>query len=398
MRHAKRPLTLITALIAAPLMLSLACSDDGWDDWPPGGGGGNGGGGGGGGGGNNGTGGAVQSNPEEIPPGLDDSGGEEVGDIDCVEHSFRAFAYPIYANGDLHQIVSPNGGDTHALTCVGPADVSTHDHHTEITICGPRTSALGALPDEAEIVDAMVAEAVAKCEDSLLANFETHWPELEEEYEHWPGGDEDIDTYYLFRVACIPIGAEDPYLDHAAGWCDDYDDELAVLEPQRNEQDDDWEYCHEDPVVDCHVPYVHGVTGGRSACEEYEEQVATDITLEAEGNHNKVTIASALVESLLSLEVAHCEHNRYDGQAFTVIEGWSIFAAVGFRDGDRPQSVQAFELGEPVGAVFPLGQEPGQEIEAFAGLFGVNGEWPTELRVTFERHGEEMVLDLAVDG
>ena len=395
MRHATRPLSLTTTLLAAPLMLLLACSDDGWGQ-PGDGGGGNGTGGGGGGGG----GGPYYPNVEDYPPGLDDSGdgGGGVGSIDCVTHHLRAFAYPIYANESGDEMVSPGPGEIHPLICIGPEDNSTHDHFAEITICGPLTNALNGLPDGAEIRDLMEEAAVAKCEEQMFAEFDYHWPELEQEYEHWLGG-EDFDVFVLSRVACVPINAgDDPWMDSAAGWCENYDNEsLADLVPLQNEQGDDWEFCHEEPVIECNVPYAHGVTGGRSACEEYQEQVV-DIVLETDGDHHKAAIDSTLVDSLLSLEVAHCESNPFDGQYFVAVDDASIFAAVGFRDGDRPTSVQALSDGEPIGPKYPLGEEATQVLEAFAALFGVEGEHPSELRVTYDRRGDVITLDLTVAG
>lgn len=386
MRHATRPNSRITALLAAPLVLALGCSDDGWT--PNGNG--------------TGTGGTDgnddQPSGDDLEPGLDD-GGEDAAaastSVDCVAHQLRAFAYPIYANEDGTEVVSP-GEQAHPLVCVGTGDASTHGYFAEVTICGPRVTALGSMAGDVEVGASMIADAVSQCEAQLMDSFEAYWPDLKLEYEH---GTEaaGVDLFALSRVACIPAHAEaDPYMDHTTGWCPGYDDTtVADLEPLWDEQDDDWDYCSSD-AGECHVLNPTDVTADASACETYLEQVAMDIVLEIDGDRHKATIDAALVESLLSLEVAHCEKNPYDGEMFREIAGESIFAAVGFRQGDAPRSVQALEFGVPVGSKFVLGEEQGQEIAAFAGLFAVTGEAPTELRVTFDRDGTEMALDLAV--
>lgn len=395
MRHATRPHSRNIALLAAPIVLLLGCSDDGWAPDPKGDGtdtsGSDG----------DAADGDLLPNPDEFPPGLDSSGDgvpAALPPAGCVTHNLRAFAYPIYANADGIEVVSP-GEDAHPLVCVGTGDVSTHGHFAEITICGPQGT------DDVDIADAMLADAIAQCEEQLLESFQAYWPGLQEEYEHElePG---EVDAFSLSRVACVPaIGEPDPYFDQTVGSCTGHDDNAVPnLDPRWIEADNDWDYCEQVNAFDCHVPdlvEVEAEVGTAAAaaptvCEAYHEQVAMDIVLESDGEHFTATLEPSLVESLLSLDVAHCEKNPYDGYTFRAIEGDSIFAAVGFRPGDAPKSVQALEAGEPVGPTFQLGDEPGQELTAFAGLFGVSGEAPTGLRVAFERDGAGMTLDLAV--
>ncbi len=388
MRHATRSQSRTTALLVAPLVLALGCSDDGWgqpaDGTSSGGETGH---------DDSSDDGDLAPNPDHIPPGIDESGGgvpAAPAPSDCVTHNLRAFAYPIYANSDGVEVVSP-GEDAHPLVCVGTGDVSTHGYFAEVTICGPRVT------DDVETGEAMLADALAQCEDQLMESFGTYWPGLEEEYEHAlePG---EVEAFALSRVACVPAIADaDPYFDHAVGSCTGHDDNAVPnLDPLWNEDSNDWDYCEVANAFDCNVPEIVEVAAAPTVCEAYLDQVAMDVVLETDDDRLKATIESTLVESLLSLDVAHCEKNPYDGYTFRAIEAESIFAAVGFRVGDAPQSVQALESGVPVGPKFALGEEPGQEIAAFAGLFGESGEAPTELRVAFDRNGREMTLDLSV--
>lgn len=389
MTHATRPSRLPRATIAAT-MLAVGCSTaDGLD--PPGGGGH----GGGDGGGN----GPYSHEPliEEMPEGLDDSGGEETEEHPCATHYFHGFAYPVYANEDGLEIVSP-GPDVHPLVCLGSEDVSTHGHFSTITLCGPKLAEWDYSHQDNELVQAMEAAALAQCEQEMFDEFEQHWPQLLSEYEHWLGEEEGFDHFTLSHVACVPVHAvDDPYMDYAAGWCEGYDDAAVnSLSPRWDDQLDDWDYCHDEPAAECYVPYVHEEFGERSACEVYRDQIATDIVLTIDGQHFEATLGEALVDSLLSLEVAACEYDRYEDGVLTVVDDWSIFAAVGLRDGDRPLSVQAMDGGEPTGPAYPLGEEPGQELEAFAGIFGADGERPDGIRILFERAEQELTLDLMV--
>jgi hypothetical protein len=338
---------------------------------------------------------------EEPPAGLDSSGGDEPGEYECVAHQWRGIAYPIYAADEL-EVVSPGAGEPHSGICVGTEDVSEDGHWAWISVCGPR---LDHYPADDPRVVAMLEAAQVKCEQQLFEEFESRWPELEQQYEHWLGPDEGTTIVTLSRVACVPLQADDPYADYAAGSCAGYDDPaLAQIEPYYSEDSEDWVSCYEDPIGECVSPEVFGTGGVQSdddapaqmdICETYREHVAQDITVVTQGRHMTAKMDATMVKALLSLRFATCEYDRYDGTRFTEVDDWSIFAAIGLRAGDRPVAVQALASGQPTGPSYALGV-PGQELEAFAGLLGVDGEQPEGIRVTLVRAGIKMTLDVLV--
>lgn len=333
-------------------------------------------------------------------PGLDDGEGDgDDGDVpeeyDCVTHRWRGYAYPIYANDEL-EVVSPGAGEPHSGVCVGTEDVSEDEHWAIATVCGPRLGQFDYDPDD-PVVAAMLESARLNCEAHLFENFELVWPELEQQYEHWLGPDQDTAIFTLSRVACVPLQAENPWADYAAGSCAGYDDPaLAPIEPWFNEDFDSWYSCHEDIIGECVPPVViegalpepddagEGAPAQVDLCETYRRHVASDITVVVEGRRIVATMNPEMVDALLSLRFATCEYDRYDGTRFASVDDWSIFAAVGLRDGDRPVRVQALAGGMPTGRVYPLGRA-GQELDAFAGLFA-DGR-PAAIRVELVRGG-----------
>jgi hypothetical protein len=384
MNESAHPHPLCPSLVAALALVGVACSTAA-------GGGSN-----GSGPPSHGTGGDDGSYWDEPDPGLDEESGVDLPEeYDCVTHRWRGYAYPIYANEDGLEVVSP-GLEPHAGVCVGTEDVSEDEHWAAVSVCGPGLGTYDYnFPDE-PLVAAMLDAAQVKCEEQLLSDFESRWPELDQQYEHWLGPEEGTDIFTLSRVACVPLQAENPYADYAAGSCAGYDDPtLAQLEPFYDEEWERFVSCDQDVIGECTPPHV--IMGAQAdQCAVYREHVADDITRSGQGRSLSATLDTHMVNALLSLQFSDCEYDRYDGRQFTVVDDWSIFAAVGFQDGDRPVSAQAVADGQPTGPVYPLGTTPGQELDALAGLVGVNGEWPTGLRVTFIRAGATMTLDLVV--
>lgn len=344
---------------------------------------------------------------DEPHPGLDDGSGDG-GDVEpevpkCITHHLRAVAYPIYANADGVEIVSPGAGEPHSGVCVGTEDVSEDGHWAMVTVCGPRIATVEGIEAREAARAAMTEAAIASCEASLLASFEQRWPELEQEYEHWLGPDLGTDMFTLTRVACIPRDAEDPWADYAAGSCTGYDDEtLPVLEPLWHEDFEAWTQCTEDPVGECNPSNFYeplqpdDAPAPNGLCDTYRRHVASDITHVVEGHRIVATIDTNMVDALMSLRFAACEYDRYDGTRFTEVDDWSLFAAIGLRDGDRPTSVTALANGRADGPAYPLGSASGQELEALRGLLGDEGRAPEGVRVKFVRGNSTMTLDVRV--